>query len=326
MADKNLNAYKAFLLFDNVEKARSFEKKWTTKNHAISFSDLMKRIHFPPAVQWDKVNFRAWDALLHKYGPARVGIMFGAHGAKITPIKQDGTLSITRTKFNIAAYDYKTRIPERIQEQIDRFALLWDMNPNEYKRALAYYADRGTSPGQPHLLPTLFMDGARYGMPGTRFYALERDDPIKLFIGNYTDCCEKVSDQKFNIEGTIAHSYRSPTNAFYVVADDEKIIAHSWAWLGTNNALCFDGFESEAHSGFTATVLERLMIETGLEICNKRYDDYALTGLYLGRSKSNLDTVRENFTFVDIDELKPLEISQYGMNKYGTDALMAHII
>ena len=189
----------------------------------------MKAVHFPPTDTWNRVDFIAWGDLFHEYGVRTVTGLFRRHGADIAPYRDRAGLSLLRTKFNAHALKYKDYIPPTIQQDIDRLAIQTGMNPNEYTRALRIYTSRNDS-GERHILPEMYIRGERFGLPGTAFYALDRNDPVKMFIGHFTGCCEKISDQKLNIENTIEHSYLTPRSTFYVVASGEGIIAHSWAW------------------------------------------------------------------------------------------------
>ena len=72
-----------------------------------------------------------------------------------------------------------------------------------------------------------------------RFRKLDSGDVRQLYMGDYTDCCQKVRGAG---ESCVWHSWRSPEGATFVVEKNNKIIAQSWAWRN-NRHLVFDNIE-----------------------------------------------------------------------------------
>ncbi|MGQ0527431.1 MAG: hypothetical protein ACT4OY_05295 [Alphaproteobacteria bacterium] len=101
-------------------------------------------------------------------------------------------------------------------------------------------------------LPEIFIDGAYLGQPDYYMEKLQPGDPIGLFLGKLTDCCQSIdweredTGKKCAIHGTV-----SEYSGFYVwkkktdgqITDSDPIIAQSWAWLSKHNQIIFDSFE-----------------------------------------------------------------------------------
>ncbi len=211
-------------------------------------------------------------------------------------------------------------------QQIADLSVKWNLNVNEYKRALDMYTQRMDPPNERHALPEFYIRGERFGLPGTAFYAVDRDDPVKMFIGNYTGCCERIVDQKNNIEGTIQHSYLRTGSTFYIVSDGTNILAHSWAWLGKDRALCLDGFESKKDSGFTADVMKNLLNQIATDILTPEYAEFGLEGLFIGQCARHLEPGRADYAEVDAEDLKPRSLAEIGMNKVSRNDKMSWVI
>jgi len=78
-----------------------------------------------------------------------------------------------------------------------------------------------------------------YGFTG-RF--LPRNDPRGLFIGNYTDCCQKIGGAA---EVVAIHSQTSPNSAIFVIEYKGNIIAQSWVFNDENKNIIFDNIEAD---------------------------------------------------------------------------------
>ena len=72
-----------------------------------------------------------------------------------------------------------------------------------------------------------------------KFRKLDSGDVRQLYMGDYTDCCQKVRGAG---ESCVWHSWKSPEGATFVVEKNNKIIAQSWAWRN-NRHLVFDNIE-----------------------------------------------------------------------------------
>lgn len=70
---------------------------------------------------------------------------------------------------------------------------------------------------------------------------LAKGDVDHLFAGSYTGCCQHVGGVG---EKCAIHAYSSDKGTTYVVKDtDNKIVAISWTWVGSNGEVCFDNIE-----------------------------------------------------------------------------------
>jgi hypothetical protein len=91
------------------------------------------------------------------------------------------------------------------------------------------------------LLLKLLHDNGIKGQAGFIGRFLPRDDPRVLFIGNYTDCCQKIGGQA---EDVAIHSQTSPNAAVFIVEHNEEgIIAQSYTFNDNNKNVIFDNIE-----------------------------------------------------------------------------------
>src|SRR5262249_19035820 len=91
-------------------------------------------------------------------------------------------------------------------------------------------------------LPELDIDGNKFGQPNLRLRKLSLEEPRALFIGAFTECCQRLDQQGHE---SLRHMYETGASCLYVVEDKKtgEIKGHSWAWRGTKGELCFDNAE-----------------------------------------------------------------------------------
>lgn len=76
---------------------------------------------------------------------------------------------------------------------------------------------------------------------GYTYKVLRLDDPIAIFVGELTDCCQALHDAG---ESCMRHSVTSQNGRILVVQDENgKVLAQSWLWRN-KNVLCFDNIEA----------------------------------------------------------------------------------
>ncbi len=102
---------------------------------------------------------------------------------------------------------------------------------------------------------------------------LRPDDPLAIFIGNLTDCCQAINQPG---EKCMQHSVKNKQGGVFVVEEvDEEgkvinIVAQSWVWRNKNR-LCFDNIEQEKeHFEGVATVEESKAVFEVYEEAAKR--------------------------------------------------------
>jgi hypothetical protein len=327
LEDKNLQAYKAFLLFGHAQRVQSFYQKWQGEVAAPTLQKLLEEIVFPGADKWPAIDFRAWGDAFHMHGVKRTRGLFLTASPHIKPQRDGNSISLLKTSFINSARTTGKDLPDQTVEKITSLALRWGMNNIEYKRALRIYATRVEPANHQHILPEFSIPGERFGMPGTKFHALDRNDPVKLFIGNYTGCCEKICEANDNIEETIEHSYMHTGSTFYVVSGDNGIIAHSWAWRGKNNELCLDGFEAREESAFTPDNMVALLAALSEEMAKEEFAEFDLGELYIGKCNKYLEPKRlSTYDPVPVGDIKPKELAAHGMNKIKPDHYLSAVM
>lgn len=76
---------------------------------------------------------------------------------------------------------------------------------------------------------------------GYTYKVLRLDDPVAIFIGELTDCCQALNDAG---ESCMRHSVTSQNGRVLVVQDENgKVVSQSWIWRN-KNVLCFDNIEA----------------------------------------------------------------------------------
>ncbi|MFA6303119.1 MAG: hypothetical protein WC627_08320 [Legionella sp.] len=106
------------------------------------------------------------------------------------------------------------------------------------------------------------------------FQKLPITDLRGLFLGEYTLCCQSMNKHG---EYCAVHGMTSPLSGFYVVCDNDIIIAESWVWIGNNGQVVFDSWEfinksqaymckpiiTKAAQAFIEAGFSRVLIGTG---------------------------------------------------------------
>lgn len=245
--EANRLAYKAYLLFESEGNVRYFQKaqeKLLGSKHSLP--NLMQMVMFPPSHTWKDVPFRSWGRAFVQHGLDGVNSAFYKIGPHMKPVKRGLRVSLPATQFAFAAQT--TDNPALVQklETLFTVAESFGKNDRELERAWNAYCGRRTpmTVRRDQTLPDIVIEGSKFGLPDTVFRKLDKDDPRILFVGDYTNCCERVTDAKNNLERNVVAAIHSETCGYYVVERGDTIIAHSLAYRGTNQELVFDGFES----------------------------------------------------------------------------------
>lgn len=95
---------------------------------------------------------------------------------------------------------------------------------------------------------------------------LDKKDPINLYIGEYTSCCQKlggfgnsVCQEGWNDTESVNYVFRSSTSG--------AIVAHMWVWRDINNNLVIDSIEGKS---FVSAVDASFLVRDFTEICNQK--------------------------------------------------------
>ena len=95
------------------------------------------------------------------------------------------------------------------------------------------------SQGVPPAFPDIRVEEG--GLTGT---FLKRSDPVGLFLGMHTDCCQYIGSVA---ESSAWNGQESPLGGFFVVKDAKGIIAQSWTWkTADGTSAVFDSIEAKA--------------------------------------------------------------------------------
>jgi len=157
------------------------------------------------------------------------------------------------------------------------------------------------------------------------YEVLRLDDAAGIFIGNITDCCQKVGGAG---ESSMLHSMTEKNGRVFVVRDaDKKIISQSWLWRN-GDVVCFDNVEIP-YSGDNEknqNAIYEIMKRASKELCEKDKEvieelvaegkitkevaeQIQLKKVTVGTSNNDLDRLYESET--DKQLKYPVELGQY---------------
>jgi len=159
-------------------------------------------------------------------------------------------------------YLIKSKIIDKNKSLIAMECDLWNISGEKFKKVEQIFEQSLRTP-MPKWSRILLIKGES-GFTG-RF--LPRNDPRGLFIGNYTDCCQKIGGAG---EVVAIHSQTSPNAAIFVIEYQDNIIAQSWVFNDENDNVIFDNIESD-FSGleFKFEDLMRIIVNIYKEAANE---------------------------------------------------------
>jgi len=320
----NRLAYKAYLLFGNQEQLEAYADRCRqASGDSLSSAEWMHRLapKFPEPERWSQIRFREWGRVLIQFGYERIQNYFGTLDGPLYDL--GGNISLRRMDFTVATSPWKSWVPESDLKPLIDLALRFNKKKKEFERVLKnsfrYADDDDIAPSLAESLPDFTIDGAKFGMPGAVFKKMDRLDPRLLYLGDFTNCCEKISDQENSLERTVVQACMTDYNAYYIVERDSDILAHSWAWRGKSAEMVFDGFESFEHK-FNAKNLTHLLDAITLEMLDDRHAALGLNGLYLGTCAKHLTDGKSPYK-IPVEEIMPKRIKGVGLTHEQFDVI-----
>lgn len=116
---------------------------------------------------------------------------------------------------------------------------------------------------------------------------LDKKDPINLYIGEYTSCCQKlggfgdsVCQEGWNDRCSVNYVFRSSTS--------KDIVAHMWVWEDVNGDYVIDSIEGRGHVNVTDVTF--LVKEFG-DICKSKGISVLLSKTSYGLTKDVVATI-----------------------------------
>ena len=110
---------------------------------------------------------------------------------------------------------------------------------------------------------------------------LDKKDPINLYIGEHTSCCQKlggfgdsVCQEGWNDSESVNYIFRSSTGG--------AIVAHMWVWRDINNNLVIDSIEGKS---FVSAVDVGFLVRDFTKICNQKGIEVMLSTTGYGLTK-----------------------------------------
>lgn len=253
--DAHIYAYHAAGLFGTESRVLDYLERWGMGDRLLDpldlcdigenkqpLHDIIQNIRLP---QEGRFDVKAWGDAVLRHGPKMTRLVKFADRLPQPEKDSRGGWSYTKTREVVAQFAY-----ENAGADPDLAALCfeydWDEDDFESAReAIAAYKKKYGDKLKPgNRIPAVTIDGAMFGKDGYKFYKLPDGDVRGLLLGEFTDCCQHMAGQGSECA---EHGFLSEDSGFYVVADaanDNKIVAQSWAWRGTKGELVLDSLES----------------------------------------------------------------------------------
>ena len=163
------------------------------------------------------------------------------------------------------------------------------------------------------------------------YEVLRLDDALGIFVGNITNCCQKVDGLG---ESAMLHSMIEKSGRVFVVRDrNKKIVAQSWLWRN-GNIICFDNVEipNSADNYKNQQAVYDILKTAAKELCDK--DSEVLEQLVengkidkskaelmkvkkvtVGMGNTDIDAIRNNCdpSKADLENRLPLQSKDYDL-------------
>lgn len=250
-------AYKLAVLFSNsVEVDRyltAYATQWGKESKNVVHDACL--LNFPNNGIWSPEK---WKSLILKFGPE--ASKFLPRAVEIEKLIGDKPFPTTVKDLHALArlMHYK-----RAAENPDFAALASShgLSQKGFNRGLDILAQSGKTTD---LMPDIMIDGEKLGHPDYYMQRLAPNDPTGFVLGIITKCCQHLDDQGADCS---IYGMTSPYSGFYVwkkktqgaITDKDAIVAQSWAWIGSDNAIVFDSFErtKSIHAGLALPFLQQ---------------------------------------------------------------------
>lgn len=315
---KHLNqlTFKAYLLFGEVAKLQSYIMTTSrlSKQPPTSRVEAINKLTFPPSAHWGAINFRKWGEAFIQHGD-RAATRFTRLSTHTEPsLSNDGRISLPLTEFNYLAQKHKN---DRNAAQIDsliRLSVKFNKQTNEFQRALTCFLDTKSDAAPPSFrqqLPPLEIEGSKFDLDDAVFRKLNRHDPRLLYLGDFTKCCQRVTNKENSLEREVLQARKTDYNGYYVVERGDEILASSWAWRGNNSELVFDGFESNKDR-FKSQHLHKLLKSVEEKAAESAFEKYNLNGIFVGLCAEHLG-IRSHIMNVQRSLIIPKKLDKVGM-------------
>jgi hypothetical protein len=251
-------------LFETDRQMARYFRRWGERHE----KPLLHLIH-DMEVPDENFDTRAWGDAIIEHGPEMAKLLPWA-GSVTRPCR-----TLLDTRLSVAPFRYKRGME---MPEIMKLCALHDVPEEDFNKALDLY-NRQKEHGFPAKnIPDFEVEGVRFNMLGARFHRLAPDDMRGLFLGHFTDCCQSIDS-----DGAVCaeHGFMSAEAGFYVIEDERgQIIAATWAWRGTDNALVFDSLESK--KGAVSSLQWQKLLDAVKDDLHHSRIDHDVTALLVG--------------------------------------------
>jgi len=148
--------------------------------------------------------------------------------------------------------------------------------PSSYPQYEMTYLEHKTSGNSQMRMPNLVITDSEY-----RIRVLPKDDIRGLFLGNYTNCCQKMGGYS---QDAALHGMFNENGCFVVVEKDESFLFQSWTWIN-GKAVVFDNVE--AYVGVTDEDKMKAK-ELYYRLANSLVTSHGYSGVYCGCGNADL--------------------------------------
>lgn len=163
-------------------------------------------------------------------------------------------------------------------------------------------------------IPDINIDGKVLGYPGFYFKKINVQDETQAAraacLGKLTHCCQSLSGEAG--EPCVIHGLTSPNGGFYILCKgdianpqiSDPVIAQSWVWRSTTNALVFDSVETGLKEFLVTTeqleMIKKFYRHVGKTLCLSQETSKVLCGARSGISSSvGMGMVLDNESYKD---------------------------
>jgi len=216
-------AYNLSIVFRDIQTT----KRWISRVGDGALSALSIHDANVPAIDFvNLVNKAGWVKLLNQFPDLRWMTSnfarFEKEFSRLPVGKKEFVVYSTSLKFGGVDDIEVANIAAKCNVSQDRF--------EEYQEFFKKHTGKKAS-----MLPKVEVGEGAY-----TFTKLDDFDKTGPFLGLMTDCCQHFGDAG---RSCAKAGWKHSESGFYVVYKGDRIVAQSWAWRGTDGALCFDSIE-----------------------------------------------------------------------------------
>lgn len=132
-----------------------------------------------------------------------------------------------------------------------------------------------------------------------KFRILDKSDPLQLFVGEYTNCCQTLDNAA---ESCVRYGLSKKNSGFCVIEKDDLVQIQSWFWI-KDNIMVFDSFEAEGRK-FPDTIIDLIKDAFNYILDNTKITEIRIGDCDYGITKFILSKI-------DCEYVKAIKLDDY---------------